>query len=301
MGFDRLTSADRAVLIYDLAVLALLATVGRGLPSWPWRVALHLLLVPAVWALARRSREGSLVHFCRLVYPLALLTCLYPEVGVLRHLIVPLDLDPLVAGWDSLLFPGRIHATVPPLLPVAVLELLHAAYFSYYLLLPLPALVLWRRGAYAEMSSYVSTLTGCMLAHYAFGILFPVSGPVALRAAVMPEGFLFLPLMDRIYAGFDRGGAAFPSTHAAVAVIAGYCAARLFPRLRWLFAILVAAILVSTVLCTYHYAIDTAAGVLTGGLFLALARSPGGQRKYDSGPRPPKSPERRTTSAAPRP
>ena len=275
MGLGRLNSADRAVLVYDLAVLALLIAAGRGLHSWQGRAALHLLLVPAVWFLAGagRSREGSLAHFCHLGYPLALLAWLYPEVGTLRHLIVPVDLDPLVAGWDALLFPGRIHATVPPRLPVTLLELLHGVYFSFYLLLPLPALVLWRRRAFAGMSSYVSVLTCCMLAHYAFGIAFPVSGPVALRAAVMPEGFLFLPLMDRLYAGFDRGGAAFPSTHAAAAVIAGFHAARLFPRLRWLFAVLVAAILVSTVLCTYHYAIDTAAGALTGGLFLALRRS----------------------------
>lgn len=275
MDLRRLSSADRAVLIYDLAVLALLAASGRGLPFWQALAALHLLLVPAVWILAGagRSREGSLAHFLHLGYPLALLLALYPEAGALRHLIVPWDLDPLVAGWDDLLFPGRIHATVPPRLPVAVLELLHGVYFSYYLLLPLPALALWSRRAYAEMSAYVAVLTHCMLAHYAFSLLFPVSGPVALRAEVMPEGFLFLPLMERIYEGFDRGGVAFPSTHAAVTVIAGFFAARLFPRLRWLFALLAVGILVSTVLCTYHYSIDTAAGVLTGGLFLVRANS----------------------------
>lgn len=275
MDLRRLNSADRAVLIYDLAVLALLIVSGRGLPFWPGLVALHLLLAPAVWILAGagRSREGSWAHFLHLGYPLALLLGLYPEVGVLRHLIVPRDLDPLVAGWDDLLFPGRIYATLSPRMPVAVLELLHGAYFSYYLLLPLPALVLWSRRAYSEMSAYVAVLTHCMLAHYAFSLLFPVSGPIALRAEVMPKGFLFLPLMERVYDGFDRGGVSFPSTHAAVTVIAGFFAARAFPRRRWLFALLAAAILVSTVLCTYHYPIDTLAGVLTGGLFLAVCRA----------------------------
>ena len=100
----------------------------------------------------------------------------------------------------------------------------------------------------------------------------------------MPEGALFLPLMNAIYLAFDRGGLAFPSTHVAASVVAGWFAGRrFFPQATGRYALWVAAISASTVICGYHYPIDVAAGLVTGGACLAVVR--GLERPKAAGPR----------------
>jgi membrane-associated phospholipid phosphatase len=275
-----LNGADRVVATYNLAVLVLLFAWGGRFEARELLVAGHLLLLVAIWVAARcdAGDPRSAVWLLHTWYPVLLLAWLYPEAGALRHSFFPHDFDPLVSGWDRVLFPSRPHLTLPPLLGVVGLEALHAAYFSYYLLLFLPHLVVSRLCP-GLVRQYVFVLSACMCCHFAFGILFPVSGPVALRSEILPPGSFFIPLMEAVYSGFDRGGLAFPSTHAAAAVVAGWYAGRCLPRLRVLFALQVALILASTVLCTFHYAIDTVVGAATGALFLLLLRCAPSRRR----------------------
>jgi len=177
----------------------------------------------------------------------------------------------VIARADAWIFPGRWYLAGARW-PLPALELAHAVYFSYYLLLFVPALVVERRRQLErrEVDRYLHALTATLLAHYALNFLLPVAGPLADRARDMPEGALFLPLMDAIYFAFDRGGLAFPSTHVAASVVAGWFAGRsFFPRAGAAFAVWVTAISASTVICGYHYPIDALAGLATGGACLA--------------------------------
>lgn len=275
----RLTPADWIVVGYSLIVLALVLASPARPAGWAWIAAAHLLLVPGICWVARADRRGlgTPVGFFHLWLPLILISWFYLDAGMLRHLILPGDLDPWVAGWDVRLFPGRLWATVPPRLPVWALEALHAAYLSFYPLLFVPGLTaLRKRPREVEESQFVLLL--CFLVHFTFSLAVPVSGPVPLRAEVMPRGVLFIPLISRLYAAYDRGGVSFPSTHAAAALIAGWYAARWFPRWRLAFAALVLLILAATVLCTFHYTVDTVLGTLTGALFLVVGRRIYGRR-----------------------
>lgn len=267
-GPSGLALTDRIVLAYDgLALVAVAVSPPGRRSGW---IAFHLAVLAAVPLLAR-FRARPALGWLHLWYPVLLLPWLYQEAGALRHLFVARDLDRLVAAWDAALFPAW-YLTVPPRLPVAALEALHAVYFSYYLLLTLPGMLAGRRreGAVRE---YVFVLTLAMLAHYVLALALPVSGPVALRAGVMPRGWLFIPLMNHLYGAFDRGGLAFPSTHVAAALVAGVYAALFYPRRRRLFGLWVLAIAVSTVLCTYHYTLDAVAGLGTGTVGLVAGRA----------------------------
>ena len=161
--------------------------------------------------------------------PVLALPWLYDAAGRLRHVLVAHDLDAWIARADAWIFPGRWYLAGARW-PLPALELAHAVYFSYYLLLFVPALVVERRrpGERSEVDRYLCALTATLLAHYALNFLLPVAGPLADRARDMPEGALFLPIMDAIYFAFDRGGLAFPSTHVAAAVVAGWFAGRRF-------------------------------------------------------------------------
>jgi len=272
----RLAATDRVCLAYHAVLLAALAAglaCGRLSAGWGYAAG-HVATIGGVFWLAAVDRpERRLVTLVRLWYPVLSLLWLYGEAGALRHLGVRTDLDLLVASWDALLIPGSLHLALPRHLAPLVLEGAHAVYLSYYLLLFVPGLVAMRGGR-GRVADSIYVLNLCMLVHYLFGMLFPVSGPLAERLRVQPAGWLFIPLMNHLYAGFDRGGMAFPSTHAAVAVVAAAWAGRFFPRWRWAFWAWAAAIALATVACTYHYALDTTTGVLTG-LAFTLALRPG--------------------------
>jgi membrane-associated phospholipid phosphatase len=274
----RPNATDRLLVAYSAAVALLLLVDGGPLGERRLELAAgHALVVLLALALgwADRADEGSFFRFAHRWLPVVALAWLYGWAGEMRNLVVRQDLDPLVAGWDAALFPGRWYA-LGARLPLPWIELAHAAYFSYYLILFVPALAAGRRRA-REVDRYLFWLMAAMLAHYVANFLFPVAGPWATRAATMPAGVLFVPLMDAFYSGFDRGGLAFPSTHVVAAMVAAWFAGRVFfPRAAWAYALWFAAIAVSTVACGYHYPVDVLAGVATGGVFVALAARSGG-------------------------
>jgi membrane-associated phospholipid phosphatase len=262
-----LAPADRVVLAYAALVLALV--LWSRPPRWPLLALAQLALLAAVGLVARRARRPApgAWRFVHRWYPVMLLLVLYPQAGALRHLLVASDFDAMVLRWEDALFPGRWWATVPPRLSLAGREAVYAAYFSYYLLLFLPALLAQRR-ARTRVDEYVGVLTFTLLLHFAASFVFPVGGPLLERAATPARG-LFGALVALAYRFFDRGGLAFPSTHVAAAVVAAWYGARLYPGRRWLYALWAAAITASTVLGAFHYTVDAAAGLLTGGACLA--------------------------------
>jgi membrane-associated phospholipid phosphatase len=260
-----LNATDRLLVGYTLGVAALVVIAGRGEPANLRLAVLHVALATLAATLAGldSSTAGAGRTAWRWLHrwlPVLALPWLYDAAGRLRHILVAHDLDGWIARADAWIFPGRWYLAGARW-PLPALELAHAVYFSYYLLLLVPALVVDR---------YLHALTATLLAHYALNFLLPVAGPLADRARDMPEGALFLPVMDAIYFAFDRGGLAFPSTHVAASVVAGWFAGRsFFPRAGAAFAVWVTAISASTVICGYHYPIDALAGLATGSACLA--------------------------------
>lgn len=269
----RPSPTDWILAAYALLAALLLALDGRPLGDRRLELAAgHALVAGLALALgfADRGREGSSARFAHRWLPLVAIAWLYGWAGEMRNLVVAQDLDRLVEGWDEALFPGHWHA-LGARLPLAAVELAHAVYFSYYLLLFVPALAAGRRAA-AATDRYLFWLTTALTAHFALNFFFPVAGPLATRQATMPSGVVFVPLMDGFYGAFDRGGLAFPSTHVVAAMIAAWFAGRhFFPRAAPAYAAWFAAIAASTVVCGYHYPVDVLAGLVTGGLFVALA------------------------------
>ncbi len=269
----RPTATDRVLAAYCAAAVLLLVADGHALGDRRLALAAgHALVAGLALALgfADRGGEGGFVRFVHRWLPLVAIAWLYGWAGEMRDLLVGHDLDRVIVRWDDALFPGHWYA-LGARLPLPAIEAAHAVYFSYYLLLFVPALAAGRRAARA-VDRYLFWLTTALLAHFALALAFPVAGPLAVRRATMPAGVFFVPLMDGFYGAFDRGGLAFPSTHVVAAMIAAFFAGRrFFPRATWAYAFWFAAIAASTVLCGYHYPIDVAAGLVTGSIFVALA------------------------------
>lgn len=248
--------------------------------EWPLLAAVHLgaallaLGLPplAPVAAAIRRRRPAVARFIADWYPLALLPFLYAELAVLNKAVwAGRYFDPLVLRWEELFFggqPSRELAVAAPFLPIS--EALHAAYLSYYLIIYGPPILLFLSGRVGDFRRVVFAVMLTFFVHYLFFIYFPVQGPRYLFPApggVIAEGALY-NLAHRVLEAGSSQGAAFPSSHVAVAFAQTALAVRFLPRLVPLLAILSTGLAVGAVYGGFHYATDAAVGLLLG---LALA------------------------------
>ncbi len=70
---------------------------------------------------------------------------------------------------------------------------------------------------------------------------------------------------------FEAPGAAFPSSHVAIAWCTVFFSFKYLRGIRWIHAVLALLLTVSTVYCRYHYAVDVLAGLATALILVPLA------------------------------
>ncbi len=303
---------DIATQAYVVIVgLLVLAAHGERLPGWPWVVGGHLLLLMVVHALVGfegAGRGGAALRVLRQFYPILLFTVFYREAAELNRLISPNYLDPHLIRLEARLFGGQPSLEWMerfPYRPVA--EILYASYFSYYLMIAGLGITLWVRDR-RQFDHYVTVISLVFYACYLVYIVFPVIGPplffedwraLGIPAEVIPAGIseapeavrsaLFFRLMRWIYEVFEAPGAAFPSSHVAVAVVTLYFSVKYLPRIALVHGVDVVLLCVATVYGRYHYLLDVIAGLLTAAVLLPLANlawrrtGGGGGRAWTSG------------------
>jgi membrane-associated phospholipid phosphatase len=174
---------------------------------------------------------------------------------------------------------------------VLVSEVFYAAYFSYYLMITGVGVALFvsRRSAFYHYMSVVSFVCYVCYVIYTF---VPVMGPRVfyrpLSAPWLPVDILpaavpafptavqagpFYQLMAWIYRTFETPGAAFPSSHVAVAIVTAYFSCRYLPRIRRVHLVLVLLLCLSTIYCRYHYVVDCLAGTLLAWALIPLGNA----------------------------
>lgn len=275
-----------------IAVVAVLMLAGNraAVPAWSGWLAAHLLGLALIHALiqvaaARPNHRG--LDFLWSFYPVLLYAGFYRATGSLNQLFHRGYFDAVFHRLDERLFgfsPSfRFMAAWPA---VEWSEVFHAAYFSYYLMIGGVGLALFLRRR-AEFQHFIAVVSLVFYPCYLAYILLPVVGPrifypglaevalpPALAGVVAPEfpaavqeGFFF-QLMAAIYRWFEAPGAAFPSSHVAVAIVTCYFSFRYLRRIRWVHLVMVVLLCGATVYCRYHYAIDVLAGAAVAAILL---------------------------------
>ncbi len=289
----------------DFATQGYLALIGllvlclhsRAPSFWPLLVAAHVISIAAVHTLlnVHAARPGNrALDFLRHFYPVLLYTGFYRETAALNHLLLPGFLDPFFIRLEAHVFGSQPSLAFMDLFPyLQVSELAHAAYFSYYVMIPGIGLALYFRNR-RQFFHYLSVISFVFYVCYLVYILVPVIGPSVflnesaecpLPADLRPVPPPTIPaaitvgpfyqIMQWIYRVFEAPGAAFPSSHVAVAIATVYFSFRYLRSIRWLHLAAVILLCLSTVYCRYHYAIDAVAGVVTAALLI-----PVGNRLY---------------------
>lgn len=224
------------------------------------------------------NRENNsatgMYYWLHFLWPIITLGFLYAQCTAWDNLIFTDTFDPLLKKWEVGLFGTTLNRFLAPAVNSLLIdELMHAFYFSYYLMLFAPAIwMLWRKQTQAfEM---IFSLVLMMYLHFLFFIIFPGDGPIGERGNLFGRGVVFIPLMDFIYkVGDQGGGGAFPSTHVSSAVLIFLYAFKYAPKLRLPTGICCTGIIIATVYCSYHYSIDAIAGFITGTIFYFLGQS----------------------------
>lgn len=153
-------------------------------------------------------------------------------------------------------------------------EILSAGYFSFYLMIIVPALYYgWRRRS-AQARAFFFGLMLMYLAGFAGYLLVPAAGPFLAFPDAFPyppQGGPMTAFLVAVVSEGITGMDVFPSLHTGIALyVLGFFAQAGHRRLAWLLVPWVAALLLATVYLRYHYGIDLVAGVVLAAAVLAI-------------------------------
>jgi len=236
-------------------------------------VSINLLLFLILLISIRMDRERNFWHWVHLWFPLTSCLFFYVEASTLDNLIFPNTFDSFLAKLDTQITGTPLYKILSPKINSALIdELMHAFYFSYYIILFLPALFIFLK----DEKFFKRMIFGIVLMfyiHYFFFMIFPSDGPIYMRDKLFGNGRIFIPIMKLIYRFGEQGGGAFPSTHVSASLMVYLFSRNFFRRRAWIVGIFTAGIFIATIYCSYHYTIDSLAGLITGFLFFKLANS----------------------------
>ena len=254
-------------------ILAGFALAGPHRPGvWPLLAVAHLALALIALDRSRRARAASdgARAWLAALYPLLVMPLLYAELPLLNQALYGGHyFDDTIIAWERALFgfePARELARMWD--SAWISEPLHAAYVSYYFIIYAPPLLIgWRRGREA-MRDAVFSLALVFFAHYLFFVYFPVEGP-RYRYDAPVSAAARGPVLELTHALLEAGssrGAAFPSSHVGVSVVATIATWRQLRPLAPLIALLTFGLALGAVYGGFHYGIDALAGAVLGAL-----------------------------------
>ena len=251
-------------VVYLATIAAIVVVFRHTIAAWEAAVLCHCAAIAVLIAVIRRA---PVRHWVRYWYPAALLFPLFYELSYLIHPIHPHDYDAALALLDRRLFGVEPVSWLQQFARPWLTDGLQLAYSSFYLfpVVLLVALYLSRR--FGEFREAQFGMLLCFYLSYLGYFVVPALGPrfFSEGTAGVPRGLLVSGVIQNALNHMERAGRmrdAFPSGHAAVALVVQHYFFRYF-RLRgfWLLP-LTAALLFSTVYLAYHYAVDVLAGAV---------------------------------------
>ena len=283
---------DYATQFY-LAVVGILILIFHNMHVKYWYLLLagHAAIMATVHFLIRMHTafpKVRAVAFLRFFYPILLYAFFYEESKIINLMFVDGYLDRFFIQLEERLFGFQPAVRFMEALPYLVVsEFFYLSYFSYYVMISGVGLALYLQSR-DRFFHYVSIMSVTFYFCYFIYIFLPVVGPIALYTPVeafqdqaslpyYPLDFPnhltsgpFFGIMKLIYQYFQNHGAAFPSSHVAVACCTLYFSWLYLPRIRYLHLAAVISLCLSTVYCRYHYVVDVFAGVAIATVTLPL-------------------------------
>lgn len=227
-----------------------------------------------IWIKVANPSKSRVVQFFRLFYGQIFYAIYFPECITLSQLFFNhKSLDSIFAYLDFLIFHYQpaVEFSKQFITNRYVNELFFFSYFFYYLLMTAGWWILYARKKekLAHYCYFVVTLSFGFL--YIWYIFFPVKGPKFYIESLHNvwysnfQGFYFTELMKKIFNSTNLGGAAFPSSHVAISLIALFLNRTYNKNLMPIVIPFTFTLMLSTVYLYAHYFVD-----VIGGIFAAI-------------------------------
>ena len=259
----RANFTDRLLLIYFGALTVAIVLRRHHVAAWPLYLALHATLIALIAALVWWQRRWPHAHAW---YPLVIPLVAFPEAALLHDLFVEEWRDRYLLAFEATLFPQPPTVWLGSFSSVVFSEILQLGYLSYFLFLPIVAVLLYLR---PNQQPFFALMAATMLGYvicYTIFLIFPTEGPARtlrhLHTQPLPFGPLYATVLFIQKAGTH--GNAFPSAHVVGAVVPVIFAWRYVPKLApWLVPLLI-LMCIGAVYDRYHYASDMVGGLIIG-------------------------------------
>ncbi len=266
-----LNPVDKLLAGY-LAFVSLVVLVRDPLqhPENAWLLGMHALFGILLFLFTRLDathRIGNIIHD---VYPLLMVMPLYSEIGLLNNQLGTAYVfanDAFVQWVEASIFGGQISYTWIRNYPSVFWSgVLHLAYLGYYPIIAVgPVFLLLMKQRERARAVLLSTMIA-FIACYVWFVLYPVGGPN--WAFDHPTG----PVRDvwsaRIVYSLLEGGSAYgtalPSSHVAATTATTLALLRVWRGAGLVVIIPCILLIVATVYCQMHYAVDAATGLVVG-------------------------------------
>jgi len=259
-----LNIVDKLIIMYELLLTVHVLIFIENVENFSSHLQMNAIIVFWIVGISwlANKYEKQPYKFLHTFYPVWLLIWHYPQACDLRYTVIPFSLDPLLIKWDLAIFRIPLYEVIPQKLNLLGLEIFHLFYFGYYLSLAVPAWIVYKQG-HPKIAEFMFVIMATNFIHQWMVILIPADGPVPIRADIIPEGVLMIPIMNLVYE-LHTGGGAMPSLHAAGAIVTCSYANLFLPKWKTLWIILFCGITAATFVCCYHYPIDSLVGIFTG-------------------------------------
>lgn len=226
----------------------------------PGASALHIAVLMLVLLRLRAAKAGVLDQWM----PLLAIPFLYGELPSLMH--SQRYHDGVIRHWEAMVFGVSPAATLAGRYPDRLLsEILHIGYLSYYPIIYVPPLVLFLRGREEAFRIVAFRLMLVYAVCFLVFALFPVEGP--RYEWHDPPGIAQGPVRQFTVALLNAGssrGAAFPSSHVAVAVVQAVMSIRVLPTLAVPLCVATILLSIGAVYGGFHYGCDVLTGAALG-------------------------------------
>jgi membrane-associated phospholipid phosphatase len=273
-----------AVQLLYMAVLALSTLLLWTRLAHPWATLGPLAAMAGVvlvmgWLAAREDRLPTIWRIVANFYPAVLLPLVFNALGPLIEALRGGPRDDLLIAADRAMFGVDVTVWAERFVTPLANDVFAVAYSTYYFLGLTLAALLWafrredgRRFFFTIVVAYYVSYTG-----YFF---IPGLGPRATLADRQTVSVHTTPISKAIDDTLNRLEQTkydvFPSGHTMIAMVVLIVAWKRLRRAFWFLLPFATGLIISTIYCRYHYAIDVIAGIVLAAITVPLS-----DRLYD--------------------
>ena len=261
----------RIFLCYNIILIAVILLIDRSF-TFAHLISYHIFLI-FIYFWANKIYSETRSKYIKLLLMqsiIAIAAWLHFESGALNVLMSYGFFDSQIKALDSFVFGQNPNQILFRYGNSFIDQIMHISYFSFYLILFIPFTLIYLKnieeGEYM-LGGMIFTLFLCFL----FFIFFPVIGPTADRVSLdmFSSNNGFISIMNYIFSNYDNDGGAFPSSHVALSLVVVLFVREYYDKLFHFYLINLILLSLSTIYCSYHYAIDVVVGYIVG-LFVYL-------------------------------